>query len=111
MTQSNGLQGYTIDEVSFTKNNDGKSLDTTFKRTWFEDSHCSIEKNSSTDQASLTIGSRLNSNTFEADWSFDQKLELGAIALSDDGKSLKMATSSFGNSRNTMLSLFSYYAK
>jgi hypothetical protein len=111
MTQSNGLQGYTIDQVSFEKNPTNKNLETTFTRTWFEDQNCSVEKSASTEKASLTVGSRINPTTFEADWNFNQKLELGAIAVSEDGKSLRMATTSFGSSRNTMLSLFSYFSK
>lgn len=119
MTQADGLQGYTIDQVIFTQDHhspsDSKLIEVTFSRTWFEDAGCTKAKNTTTQNAELLIGSRIsqamNQNTFEADWTINGKTQLGAISVSDDGKSLRTATTSFGSLRNTMLSLFSYSAK
>lgn len=111
MTQADGVQGYTIDQVVFEKNDELKNPKVTLTRTWFQDEQCSVKKSSTVQTGSAGIRNKINENTFEADWTIDQKIQLGVIAIADDNKSIRMATTSFGNMRNTMPSLFSYFAK
>lgn len=114
MTQADQQQGYTIDSVQFSKSEESKSneLRVTFTRTWYQDERCNDAqgiKNFS--QGQVTIGSRISESTFEADWNLNQHTQLGAIALDLSDRSIRMANTSFGNSRNTMLSLFKFFAK
>lgn len=120
MTQADLEQGYTIDTVQFQKevseNSKSNELGVTFTRTWYKDENCTNPQGiKSTSQGKVSIGSRIAESTFEADWNMYSSLintvQLGAIAYDANDNSIRMATTSFGNSRNTMLSLFRYFAK
>jgi len=124
MTQANGLQGYTIDSAVFTKGTaDATStLNVSLTRVWYKDQNCTdVNGEKSAQSGTVTIGNPIDTMTFPgsvpedilaADWNLgEQVTQLGAIAVAKDGKSIRTVTNSFGSSRNTMLSLFRYFAK
>ena len=119
MTQSDDLQGYTIDTTTFSK---AEELNVSITRTWYQDQNCTHPiGNKSYTQGTVTLGEAIQTSSFPsstseyvfaADWKLGTTAtQLGAIAISSDGKSIRTATTSFGNQRNTMLSLFRYFAK
>lgn len=120
MTQADQQQGYVVDSVQFTKDTSeeikSNELNVSFTRTWYKDERCTEAKGvKTTTTGKVSIGSRMNDSTFEADWTMNSSAnnatQLGAIALDTGDHSIRMATTSFGTSRNTMLSLFKYFAK
>jgi len=123
MTQSDNLQGYTIDTLTFQSDaSNSKSLELSSTRIWFKDENCTEALGAkSTVKGSVTIGNSLESMTFPgapsedifaADWKLGtQAMQMGSIGIANDGKSIRTATTSFGSTRNTMLSLFRYFAK
>ena len=124
MTQADGLQGYTIDSAAFSKGTADASstLNVSLTRVWYKDQNCTeVNGEKSAQSGTVTIGNPVQTMTFPgsvpetilaADWKLgEQTTQLGAIAIAQDGKSIRTATTSFGSSRNTMLSLFRYFAK
>lgn len=123
MTQADGLQGYTIDSAAFKKaSTEAKdTLDVTFTRTWFKDEKCAQSMGTTNVQTGTVMISNsletiafpgpASEDLFAADWTMNgARTQLGAIAISTDRKSIRTATTSFGGARNTMLSLFKYFA-
>ncbi len=113
MTQADQLQGYTIDSVQFQKASPSSAneLNVSFTRTWYEDDQCKQATGvTNTTAGQVTLENLISENVFAADWKINHTTQLGAIGISSDGKSIRLATTSFGNSRNTMLSLFQYFA-
>jgi hypothetical protein len=125
MTQADGLQGYTIDTVAFQKASADKVLDVAMTRVWYKNDQCSdllgakstIKGTVALSALELAAGTMsfpasVAEDNFAADWTMDNKpTQLGEIAVASDGKSIRMATTSFGNTRNTMLSLIRYFSK
>ena len=124
MTQADLEQGYTIDTVQFQKAPTAaeSTLAVTITRTWFKDDQCSTASGkSSTVAGNVKIGKAISSGSIfnqsseliEADWTLNNSTctELGAISYDKTSSSIQLATTSYGNTRNTMVSLFKYFSK
>jgi len=108
MTQKDLYQGYTRETVSFSSE---ASLKIRFNTIWFHDANCEKPQGIITEkEAFLALGKPITSNMLEADFLTPNKTELGALEYNASPKSIRMSTTSFGRSRNTMLSLFHYFA-
>ena len=111
MSQSTSHQGYSRETATFTT---ADTLKYSFKTEWFSDSGCNESQNAVEEiEGSILIGEviagGMNGKTFEADFVRENKTELGAIEINTNQKSIRLSKTSFGNSRNTMLSLFPYF--
>lgn len=113
MTQANQQQGYTIDRVQFQKSSLASTeLNVTFIRSWYKDDQCKESKEIiSNTTGTVNIGNPISDDLYPADWKIENTVQLGVISYDSSNPSIRLATTSFGNSRNTMLSLFKYFAK
>lgn len=99
--------GYVKETYSITKEGQFE-----FMREWYSDSKCSEPKGTDTEAGIVRVGKRLPNifipdDMFEADFSTQKGLDLGAVAVKKD--KLRVARGVANSSmRNTMLSLFEY---
>jgi len=84
-----------------------------FKREWFHDPHCKDANTVDTESGTLEIGKKLQGlfitgDTYEADFSTQSGVDLGAIAVNRGH--LKIARGVKNSTlRNTMVGLFEYF--
>jgi len=107
-------QGYAIDRMTVSTTSKIQ-----FVREWHHDSACAdVAFRVDTETGALKLGSALDSvfgaqngeTVVEADFVLPQKTELGAIGVSADHQTVRIARG-FGQNRNTMLSLIGYRAQ
>ena len=128
MTQTDGMQGYAIDTAVFQKDpataptttTPANTINVAITRAWYKDSGCSVLSEAKIIQAgTVTLGEAISTSTFAtstpesmiaADWTSGGNTQLGALAIANDLKSIRTVTTSLGTSRNTMLSLFRFFA-
>lgn len=84
-----------------------------FKRSWFRDPKCSNPSGTDTESGTLEIGSKISSffspgNSYEANFSSEGGIDLGAIALKENDYIMVARGVKNNTFRNTMLSLFQY---
>jgi hypothetical protein len=108
MTQKDLHQGFVRESVSFSTE---PSLKAHFATIWFHDENCSKPQGIISEKdAYLALGKPISPNKVEADFVMPNKTELGALEYNEFPKSVRMSTNSFGQSRNTMVSIFHYFA-
>jgi|GEM_PF-3085402 len=107
-------QGYAIDRMTVSS-----ASEIQFVREWHHDSACADAAfQVDSEKGILKLGSAMSSvfgaqngeTVVEADFSLPGKTELGAIGISADHQTVRVARG-FGQSRNTMLSLIGYRAQ
>jgi hypothetical protein len=116
-TQVNGKSGYVIETLSFnqTSSDERAPLNLTVTRSWFSDEKCASEVTSEDKLGmQVSLGEEIknvfgteNEIVLEANYSSTVKTELGALSISKDQSSVRIARG-FGNFRNTMLSVINY---
>jgi hypothetical protein len=105
---SNVNQGYVKEIYSIEENGSYE-----YVREWYQDSNCTEPKGTEMESGTLEIGSKLQGlfvpeNTFEANFSSQSGIDLGAINVFQ-GKYIKIARGVRNSTmRNTMLSLFEF---
>ena len=105
---SNVNQGFVKETYSIEKNGSFE-----FKRQWFRDSKCEEQHGTDSESGTVDLGKKIQGffithDTYEANFSTQGGLDLGAI--SPTSKSIKVARGVRNSSlRNTMLSLFEYH--
>jgi len=124
MTQADGMQGYAIDTAVFQKDSatttPANTLNVAVTRAWYKDSGCANLSEAKVIQAgTVSLGDAITTSSFAsttpettiaADWTTTVGTQLGALAMANDQKSIRTVTGSLGTSRNTMLSLFRFFA-
>lgn len=116
-TQVGKYQGYTIDRASFVATEKTNEAKVELIRDWYESPTCSGEAYGKDEsKGTVTFGKELgsifesaNGSVVEADFTLNGVTELGAISVSGDQKTIRLARG-FGALRNTMLSIIGYKA-